>query len=167
MFKGSSQEQLIKNSRKIVKRTLMKGSKELVKALKEKGYFVALYTTDPLEITLALQEELNLDDVYGTVLEYKDGVCTGKLKEKFDRYDRAEKIKALVEKNNLNKDNVIIIGDSITALPSKQYGKLIAFNTEYEELKREADEVVEGKSIIKIAEQLGIAVMFLYLLSQV
>jgi phosphoserine phosphatase len=165
MFKGVSQEKLMKKARAIVKKTLMKGSRELVKAMKKKGYFTALYTTDPLEITLALQEQLELDDVFGTVLEYKNGICTGNLKQKFDRYDRAKKIKELVEKNNLQKENVVIIGDSITAIPSKPYGKLIAFNTEYEELKKEADELIEGKNLMKIGELLGI-VMFLYFLFQ-
>jgi len=152
MFKGVRKEELIKKAKEIVKKTLREGSKELVKILKEKGYFIALYTTDPLEITLALKEELDLDDVFGTEMEFKDGIATGKLKTKFDRYDRAEKIKEVVEKNKLKKEKVFILGDSITAIPSKPYGKLIAFNTKYEELKREADFVIEGKNLNKVIE---------------
>lgn len=165
MFKGTSQEQLMKKAREIVKNNLMKGAKELVRALKDKGYFVAFYSTDPLEIALALQETLNLDDAFGTEFEYKDGKATGNLKVKFDRYDRAEKIKKLVQYNKLERENVIIVGDSVTALPSKPYGKLIAFNTKYEELKKEADYIIEGKNLLKIAKLLGISVMFLYLTS--
>jgi len=156
LFRGVSQEEIMKKAREIVKATLIKGARELVKKLKEKGYYLAYYSTDPLEIQLALQEELGLDDVYGTVFEYKDGISTGRLKEKFDRYDRARKIKELVEKNKLKKEQVIIMGDSVTALPSKPYGKLIAFNTKYNELKKEADIVIENKDIKKLIETLGL-----------
>lgn len=165
MFQGIKQETLMEKAREIVKKTLIKGAKPFIKTLKEKDYYIVFYSTDPLEIALALQEELGLDDAYGTVFEYKEGICSGKLKQKFDRYDRAEKIKKLVEENKLKRENVVIVGDSITALPSKPYGKLIAFNTKYKELKKEADFVVEGKSLMKIAKILGFSIMFLYSLS--
>jgi len=161
MFKGASQETLMKNAREIVKKNLMKGAEQLVKILKEKNYFVAFYSTDPLEIALALQEELNLDDAFGTVFEYKERIATGKLKIKFDRYDRAEKIKKLVEENKLTRDKVYIIGDSVTALPSKPYGKLIAFNTKYEQLKKEADFIISEKELSGISKIIPLLLMIL------
>jgi phosphoserine phosphatase len=152
MFEGISREALMKKAGEMVKENLMKSSREFVEKLKEKDYFIAYYSTDPLEVALALQQELGLDEVFGTEFEYENGIATGKLKTKFDRHDRAEKIKKLVGENNLARDNVIIVGDSITALPSKSYGKLIAFNTKYEELKQEADIIIEEKNLNKIAE---------------
>lgn len=163
LFKGTSEENLMKKAREIVKKNLMGGAKEFVKTLKEKGYFTAFYSTDPLEIALALQEELSLDDVFGTVFEYENGKATGKLRTKFDRYGRAEKIKKLAEENKLTRDKVYIIGDSITALPSKQYGKLIAFNTKYEELRKEADFVIDKKDLLAISKTIPLVAIFLYL----
>lgn len=165
MFSGISQEILMQKAREIVRKTLRKGSEDLINELKKKGYLVAFYSTDPLEIALALQEELNLDDAFGTQFEYKDGICTGNLKQKFDRYDRAEKIRQFINANNLKKEEVFIIGDSVTTLPSAQFGRIIAFNPKNKEL----DDIAEFKiskfsEIFKILEIMIISnLFFIYL----
>jgi phosphoserine phosphatase len=139
MFKGTSQELLMQKAREIVKKTLRSGAGELIKRLKAKGYITAFYSTDPMEIALALQEELGFDDVFGTLFEYKDNIVTGKLAKKFDRYDRAGEIKEFIEKNNLKKEDVFIVGDSITAVPSAEFGRIISFNSKNAELDKIAE----------------------------
>ena len=130
----------------------MYGAKELVNALKARGYFVAFYSSDPIEICEALRQDLNLDDIYGSELEYRNGKATGKLEEKVDRYDRANRIKEIVKKNKLRRDNVYIAGDSVTALPSRDYGRFISFNSKDKEVDEKADFVVKEKDLTKILD---------------
>ena len=80
--------------------------------MKKKGFFVVFYSSDFIETAEVLRKELQLDEVIGTELEFKDGTCTGRLFKKVDRYVRAEKIKELVEENNISKEDVFILGDS-------------------------------------------------------
>ncbi|MBM3233478.1 hypothetical protein FJZ19_00105 [Candidatus Pacearchaeota archaeon] len=165
MFKGASQELLMKNAREIVRKNLRNGSRELINELKNKNYLIAFYSTDPLEIAIAIQEELNLDNAFGTEFEYKNGICTGNLKTKFDRFDRAIKIKKFIEENKLRKEDVFIIGDSITVVPSAELGRIIAFNPKNPELEKVAKFKVNNLSeIFKILEIMLISnIFFLYL----
>jgi len=79
---------------------------KFVKELKKRGFFIVFYSSDFIETAEVLKRELQLDEVIGTELEFKEGVCTGRLFKKVDRYVRAEKIKELVEKNNLSKEDL-------------------------------------------------------------
>ena len=161
MFSGVSQELLMQKAREIVKKTLRNSARELIKELKSKGYLVAFYSTDPMEIAMALQDELGFDDVFGTLFEYKDNVATGKLAKKFDRYDRAKKIKEFVEKNNLKKEDVFIVGDSVTAVPSAEFGRIISFNSKNAELDKIAEFKV--KNIPDIFKYLMLFIFLSYL----
>ncbi|MBI2448925.1 haloacid dehalogenase-like hydrolase [Candidatus Pacearchaeota archaeon] len=152
LFKGISQRELKEKSKKFIRENLMFGARELINILKVKHYFVAFYSSDPMEICEALKQELSLDDIYSNELEYESRKATGKLKEKVDRYDRADRIKEIVKKNKLRRDSVYIIGDSVTALPSKDYGIFISFNSKDKEVDEKADFVVKEKDLTKILE---------------
>ncbi len=134
LYKGVSEQEINKLSKKIVKEKINPDAKEIISKIKEKGYTVVIYTSELINISDALKKELDLDEVYGNVLEFKNGVATGKLKEKVDRYDRVEKIKQFIEKNNLSKKDVYIVGESVTAIPSAKLGTMIAFNSDCDEL---------------------------------
>jgi len=138
LFKGVSKEEIDKMSSMIVKEKLKRNAKEIIGKIKEKEFLVASYTSDLINISNSLKEELDLDDVCGNVLEFENGIATGKLKEKVDRYSRVEKIKQFIEKNNLLKEDVFIVGESVTAIPSAELGNLIAFNSDSEKLNKMA-----------------------------
>ena len=150
LFEGISEKEIDEKAKEIVKVNLREGAKRLVQELKEKGVFVACYSNDLVNILEAIAEEIGLDSVYGTTLEFEDGRATGKLAVKTERYDRANKIKELVESKGLNKRDAIIVGDSVTAAPSADHGTLIAFGS-----KSEALNEVAKANISDLSEVLG------------
>ncbi len=142
LYKGVSEGDIDEKSEKIVKEKIKPDAKEIISKIKEKGYTVISYTSELINISNALKKEIGLDEVYGNVLEFENGIATGKLKEKVDRYDRVKKIKEFIGKNNLSKEDVYIIGESVTAIPSAELGTLIAFNSNCEELNNIAEHKV-------------------------
>jgi len=136
LYKGTSEQEINQKAEKIVKEKLKENAKEIIKKIKAKGYLIANYTSDLININNVLKKELDLDDISGNVLEFENGIATGKLKEKVDRYDRVKKIKQFIEKNNLSKQEVYIVGESVTAIPSAELGTIIALNSESEELNK-------------------------------
>ena len=146
LYKGVSEKEINEKSEKIVKEKIKPDAKEIISKIKEKGYTVVSYTSELINISDALKKELDLDEVYGNVLEFKNGIATGKLKEKVDRYDRVKKIKEFIKKNNLSKEDVYIIGESVTAIPSADLGTLVAFNSDCEELNNIAEHKVSKLS---------------------
>jgi len=146
LYKGVSEKEINEKSEKIVKEKIKPDAKEIISKIKEKGYTVVNYTSELINVSNALKKELDLDEVYGNVLEFENGIATGKLKEKVDRYDRVKKIKEFIKKNNLSKEDVYIIGGSFTAIPSAELGTLIAFNSDCEELNNIAEHKVSKLS---------------------
>ena len=151
LFKGVSGDEINERSKKIVNEKLRENAKEVIEKIKEKGFLVVIYSSDLTNISKVLMEELDLDGFYGNVLEFENGIATGKLERKVDRYSRAEKIKQFIEKNNLSKENVFIVGESVTAIPSAELGTLIAFNSNNDKL----NEIAKHK-ISKLDELLDI-----------
>jgi phosphoserine phosphatase len=153
LYKGISEKEIDKKSDEIVKEKLRKEAKEIINKLKEKGYLVVNYSSELINILEAQKRELNLDEVYGNILEFENRIATGKLKQKVDRYDRAEKIKKFIEKNNLSEQDVYIIGESVTAIPSAKLGKMIAFNSNSKELNEIAEYKISNlNELLKIIE---------------
>ena len=146
LFKGVSEREIDEKSEKIVKENIKPDAKEIISKIKEKGYTVVNYTSELINISNALKKELDLDEVYGNVLEFENGIATGKLKEKVDRYDRVRKIKEFIEKNNLSKEDAYIIGESVTAIASAELGTMIAFNSDCEELNNIAEHKISKLS---------------------
>ena len=78
LYKGASEKEINEKSEKIVKEKIKPDAKEVIGELKEKGYTVVSYTSELINISDALKKEAGLDDVWGNVLEFKNGVATGK-----------------------------------------------------------------------------------------
>jgi len=136
LFEGVSENEINEKAKEIVKANIRGGAGDLIKELKEKDVFVAVYSNDLINILEALAEELGLDSAYGTTLEFDEGIATGKLAIKTERYDRAKKIKEYIDEHG--PEEVFIIGDSITAVPSAELGTMIAYNSESAELNEVA-----------------------------
>ncbi len=139
LYKGFSEKEINEKSEGIVKEKLRKEAKEGINKLKKKGYLVVCYASELINILEAQKKEIGLREVYGNVLEFENGIATGKLKEKVDRKDRVRKIKEFIKRNNLLKKDVYIMGNSVTAIASSKLGKMISFNSDSEELNNIAE----------------------------
>lgn len=137
-YVGISRKDIDKKAKEFVKNNLKKEAFVAVKDLKNKGFTVVCYSSDLINVLEALKQKLGLDDVYGNSLEFKQGKCTGKLKEKVDRYDRAKKLAAIVKKYKLSKKDVFVIGRSVTTIPCAKFGTIIALNPVDKKIKQTA-----------------------------
>jgi len=135
LYSGVSEKEINEKSQKFVNNYLVESAKGFVDKIKGNGFKVVCYSSELFNIMEDVKERLGLDDVCGNVLEIVGGKSTGNLKEKVDRNDRAERLRKFIEANNLDKEDVFIVGDSVTAVPSSKYGVMIAINPKDEEIK--------------------------------
>ena len=154
IFKNLKESSLIKASKEILDKKLMKGAKETIEELKRKDYVIVSYSSSPYWIMKVLKEKFRFADICGNVIEVKDGRITGRLLEKVDRYSKAERLKEFIEKHEFIKENIYIIGDSVTDLPMAKYGHFIAFNSKKESVKEKAERVINTKDLRKILKHI-------------
>lgn len=150
LFEGESYERLNKIAKDFCDSHLMPGTKETIEKLKAKGFKVALMSGNPLIITKQLKEILGADFITGNEMEVENGIFTGKLKRKVDRFTKAEDLMKIIEENAFEK--IYIIGDSVTDLPMAEHGILISFNCYDLELNKKAEFIVKEKDLTKILE---------------
>ena len=77
--------------------------KEFIKELKKRDFLIGAISANPQFVMDVLTEILPLDFSEGTKLEFKDGIATGKIKRKIDRYIKAEILKEKRKKYGLKK----------------------------------------------------------------
>jgi len=63
------------------------------------------------------------------ILEVIEGKVTGKILQKMDRYGKEKMLLEFMSAHKLTKQDVIVIGDSVSDLPMAQHGTFYAFNT--------------------------------------
>lgn len=151
LYKGFPEKHLNELAFDYCEKNLMKGAKEFIDELKKRKFLVGALSSNPQFIMNALKKILSLKFSNGGELEFKDGITTGKIVKKMDRYLKAE---TLIEKMNsfdLIKENVAVIGDSITDLPmAEKAGCFIAFNTNKKEIIEKANINVKEKDLKRI-----------------
>jgi phosphoserine phosphatase len=82
----------------------------------------------------------------------ENGICTGRLKRKVDRFTKAEVLEEIIEDNSIPQSSVFVVGDSITDIPMSRFGLLISFNSRNRELDEMANYVVKEKDLRKILD---------------
>ena len=119
---------------------LTKGSEELVVALKEMGFKVALISGGFTYFTDILKKRLGFDYAFGNQLEIKDGKLTGRIKGKIiDARTKAEIMDGICRREGVTRDEVVAVGDgSNDRIMLANAGLGIAFNAK-EILKKVAD----------------------------
>lgn len=134
LYFGFSKNELKKISFEYCQKNLLPGLKELVIELKKKGFLIGVLSSNPEFILDCLKLILPLDFVFGTQLDFQNGIATGEIKEEFTRYKKAEVLKRIIKKYGIKKENVIFVGKStITQLPiAKEAGIAICFDPEKE-----------------------------------
>lgn len=152
LFEGFSYKRLRELSYDICKANLMKGARETIKTLKARQYSIAFLSSNPLIITEQLKDILAADFICGNELEFKDGICTGILLRKVDRYTKAEELDKIIKENRISRSTIYIIGDSITDIPMSQYGTFISFNSHDENVDKAAKYVIKEKDLTKILQ---------------
>lgn len=137
LYKGFSEYELRRVALDYCQQNLLKGMREAVDGLKERGFLIGALSSDPQFMMDALKEILPLDFAIGTELEFKEGMPTGRIQKELTRYTKAEIIKMKRREYGLTKKNVIVIGrSSIAHLPmAREAGVFIGIDPAKETLE--------------------------------
>jgi len=136
---------------------LTKGSEELIAALKEMGFKVALISGGFTYFTNILKERLGFDYAFGNELEIRNGKLTGRVKGKIiDARSKAEVMDEICESEGITRDEVVAVGDgSNDRIMLANAGLGIAFNAK-EILKKVADGAITRDHMKGVLYCLGI-----------
>lgn len=136
---------------------LTKGSEELIIALKEMGFRVALISGGFTYFTDVLKKRLGFDYAFGNQLEIKDGKLTGKIRGKIiDARRKAEIMDEICRREGVTRDEVVAVGDgSNDRIMLANAGLGIAFNAK-EILKKVADGAITRDHMKGVLYCLGI-----------
>ena len=137
---------------------LTKGSEELILALKEMGFKVALISGGFSYFTDVLKKRLGFDYAFGNELEIKEGRLTGRVKGRIiDAKRKAEVLDEICCKEGITRDEVVAVGDgSNDRIMVANAGLGIAFNAK-EILKKVADGAITKDHIKGVLYCLGIS----------
>ncbi len=136
---------------------LTKGSEELINALKEMGFKVALISGGFTYFTDILKKRLGFDYAYGNELEIRNGKLTGRVRGKIiDARRKAEIMDEICCKEGITRDEVVAVGDgSNDRIMLANAGLGIAFNAK-EILKKVADGAITRDHMKGVLYCLGI-----------
>jgi len=153
LYKGFSRKYLKKVALKYCKETFKSKARKALIELKKKGHLVGILSPIPHFIIEELGEILPLDIFEGTKFEFKEGVATGKIKRKIDRYTKIDLLKEKRKELGFRKEQLIIIGDpvSVTELPiAKEAGFFVGFDPEKESLEEVIHAAREQRNLREI-----------------
>jgi phosphoserine phosphatase len=137
---------------------LTKGSEELIAALKEMGFKIALISGGFTYFTDALKKRLGFDYAFGNELEIRNGRLTGKIKGRIiDARRKAQLMDRICSKEGITREEVVAIGDgSNDRIMLANAGLGIAFNAK-EILKKVADGAITRDHMKGVLYCLGIS----------
>jgi phosphoserine phosphatase len=137
---------------------LTKGSEELIAALKEMGFKVALISGGFTYFTDILKRRLGFDYAFGNELEIQRGRLTGRIKGRIiDADGKAEIMDRICRKEGITRDEVVAVGDgSNDRIMLANAGLGIAFNAK-EILKKVSDGAITRDHMRGVLYCLGIS----------
>jgi len=152
LLKGLDQDKVVDICKNL---PLMPGSKETVKALKEKDYKVICFSGGFRVGTSPAKEALGLDADFSNVLHHKDGVLTGlvggDMMFDYSKGDMIQRIQALL---GVTKENTLVVGDGANDRSMFVYAdKRVAFCA-HDILKKDANIIIEIKDLTLILEHI-------------
>jgi phosphoserine phosphatase len=147
---------------------LTKGSEELIAALKEMGFKVALISGGFTYFTDILKKRLGFDYAFGNELEMKGGRLTGRIKGRIiDAQRKAEIMDEICRNEGITRDEVVAVGDgSNDRIMIANAGLGIAFNAK-EIVRKVADGAITRNHMRGILYCLGITDLDLKSMSNV
>ncbi len=137
---------------------LTKGSEELIAALREMGFRIALISGGFSYFTDVLKKRLGFDYAFGNELEVREGRLTGRIKGKIiDAKRKAEVLDEICRKEGITRDEVVAVGDgSNDRIMVANAGLGIAFNAK-EILEKVADGAITKDHLKGVLYCLGIS----------
>jgi len=176
LFKDVKEEELKSIVREYVGANLMNGFKDVVKILKSRDYLIAIFSSNPEIILDVIKENFSeIDFVFGTKLESKDGVLTGNiiplkfregLEEEFkrefkdvpfsnepNRYGLFIKLYELIKEKNIDVNKSYVVVNKITkSVMLKLIKNGVCFNPVDVEMEEKAAIVINEKDLRKILD---------------
>lgn len=137
---------------------LTRGGEELIGALREMGFKIALISGGFSYFTDFLKKTMGFDYAFGNKLEIQNGKLTGKVKGPvIDAKRKAEIMDEICRREGISREEVVAVGDgSNDRIMVANAGLGIAFNAK-EILKRMADGVITKDHMKGILYCLGIS----------
>lgn len=134
---------------------LMKGAKELIPALKEKGYKVVCFSGGFRIGTSPAKDVLGLDADFSNVLHEKDGILTGLVGgDMMFSHSKGDMIQRLQSLLGVTRADTLVCGDGANDLSMFAHADTrIAFCAR-DVLKKEANIIIDEKDLTKILEKI-------------
>lgn len=147
LLKGASVEEI----KKIVSEMpLMKGAKETIKTLKDKGYEVAVISGSFDLITDSLKDKIDFDHIFTNTLVENEGLLTGEVTGPLVKGSKYDVLSELIKDKNISLENCITVGDGandISMIEAAEYG--IAFNAK-PIVKEAANIIIENNDLTEV-----------------
>ncbi|MBR8465104.1 phosphoserine phosphatase SerB [Campylobacter sp. faydin G-140] len=126
----------------------MNGAKELITNLKSHGIRVVIFSGGFHLATDVMKERLGYDESFANILHHKNGVLSGLVGgEMMFEASKGEMMQRLSRLLNLNKNEIMCVGDGANDLSMFEYSGLkIAFCAK-EILKQKADHCIDSKDM--------------------
>lgn len=99
------------------KNRLYRFSRDLIKKLKKKKYYLLAISHSPMYIVGRFAKEIGFNKVYGRLLESKNGKFTGKTLYEDLIWDKSKILRRAIEKENLTLRGSIGVGDTESDIP--------------------------------------------------
>lgn len=130
---------------------LMKGAREVVSGLHEKGYKVVCFSGGFRNATEIFAEQLGLDCEFANILHSKNGVLTGQVGgEMMFNNSKGQMLNRLQRLLNVDYENTIVVGDGANDLSMFEYAaKKVAFCAK-PIVKESANIIIEEKNLSEI-----------------
>ncbi|MBU3013340.1 phosphoserine phosphatase SerB [Poseidonibacter lekithochrous] len=134
---------------------LMPGAKELIPALKEKGYKVVCFSGGFRIGTSPAKDILGLDADFSNILHEKDGILTGQVGgDMMFSHSKGDMIQRLQSLLGVTRADTLVCGDGANDLSMFAHADTrIAFCAR-DVLKKEANIIIDEKDLTKILEKI-------------
>lgn len=165
-IKGCNEAEVKKAARKVVKwekDRVYTFTRDLIKQLKEQGYFLVAISNSPNYIVSMFATHMNFDMSIGRAYEVRNGVFTGAAIERELWNNKASILEKFTDETQLEFDlkRSLAVGDTETDIPLLELvGRPIAFNPNTElalhARKKGWEIVVERKDVVYTIEKFSI-----------
>ena len=131
---------------------LSNGAQETARALKDKGYKIAIITGSFDVIALKVKEKINADYAFYNTLEVEDGKLSGEVSGPLVTQDKIDVLRQLVNDIGITLDECVTIGDGANDLEMIKNAKIgIAYNAK-PILRENADYTIDEKDLRKVLD---------------
>ena len=131
---------------------LSNGAQETARALKDKGYKIAIITGSFDVIALKVKEKINADYAFYNTLEVEDGKLSGVVSGPLVTQDKIDVLRQLVNDIGITLDECVTIGDGANDLEMIKNAKIgIAYNAK-PILRENADYTIDEKDLRKVLD---------------